>query len=85
MKDRGLSVEFEFPTKDDYMCFCYTSGTTGDPKGVKMTHNMVMTCVNKPEPFHGLYGEGDAYLSYLPVAHSYEILIFTECIYRKMR
>ena len=85
VEDKGLNIELQMPDKDDYMCFCYTSGTTGDPKGVKMTHYMVMTAVNKPEPFHGLYGAGDSYLSYLPVAHSYETLIFTECIYRGMR
>ena len=64
VEDKGIKIEYEMPDKDDYMCFCYTSGTTGDPKGVKMTHHMVMTCVNSPKPFHGLYGAGDSYLSY---------------------
>lgn len=26
------------PTRDDCPMFSYTSGTTGDPKGVKLTH-----------------------------------------------
>jgi len=28
------------PTPDDCFMIMYTSGTTGDPKGVKMTHRM---------------------------------------------
>jgi long-subunit acyl-CoA synthetase (AMP-forming) len=31
------------PTPDDCFMFSYTSGTTGDPKGVKLTHKMIMT------------------------------------------
>jgi long-subunit acyl-CoA synthetase (AMP-forming) len=27
---------------DDVFMFSYTSGTTGDPKGVKLTHKMVL-------------------------------------------
>jgi len=29
------------PKKDDVYMLSYTSGTTGNPKGVKLTHNMV--------------------------------------------
>lgn len=32
------------PTMDDCYMFSYTSGTTGDPKGVKLTHKMIMQC-----------------------------------------
>ena len=28
---------------DDVVALSYTSGTTGDPKGVKLTHKMLMT------------------------------------------
>jgi len=33
------------PTTDDCPMFSYTSGTTGDPKGVKLTHKMLVSCV----------------------------------------
>jgi len=29
---------------DDCCTFSYTSGTTGDPKGVKLTHKMLVQC-----------------------------------------
>lgn len=29
---------------DDIFMFSYTSGTTGDPKGVKVTHKMIIQC-----------------------------------------
>lgn len=31
-------------TCDDTCMFSYTSGTTGDPKGVKLTHKMLVQC-----------------------------------------
>ena len=34
--------EFTYPENDDLYMFSYTSGTTGDPKGVKITHNKMM-------------------------------------------
>ena len=33
---------FVKPDRFDSYIFSYTSGTTGDSKGVKMTHNMIM-------------------------------------------
>ena len=29
---------------EDAFMFSYTSGTTGDPKGVKVTHKMIISC-----------------------------------------
>lgn len=33
---------FEYPTKDDVYIFSYTSGTTGDSKGVKLSHKNIV-------------------------------------------
>jgi len=32
------------PTPDTAYMFSYTSGTTGNPKGVKLTHKMMVSC-----------------------------------------
>ena len=32
------------PGPDDTYMLSYTSGTTGDPKGVKLTHKMILGC-----------------------------------------
>jgi len=52
----------------------YTSGTTGDPKGVKLSHKMVMQCAESVNSRLGTmrFNESDCYISYLPAAHSFE-------------
>ena len=69
------------PTSDQCSAFSYTSGTTGDPKGVKLTHKMLVQAqyavwvraqqkeLNK---FTDAIDETDTYISYLPAAHSFE-------------
>jgi len=73
------------PKPDDCPMFSYTSGTTGDPKGVKMTHLMQVSAVascNVTNKFNspGAMGPEDTYISYLPSAHSFEALLFTNAI-----
>lgn len=67
------------PTTDDCLSFSYTSGTTGDPKGVKLSHKMLTqmaTAVNtrcSKDPIT----EADSYISYLPGAHVFEQAMMT--------
>ena len=66
------------------MMFSYTSGTTGDPKGVKLTHKMLLMSATSFNLRQGglALGEGDSYLSYLHLAHSFEQALFAmACIY----
>ncbi len=56
---------------DDLSSFVYTSGTTGDPKGVMLSHNnfasnavVAQTCVD--------VGPDDKFLSFLPLSHVFE-------------
>ncbi|KFM80190.1 Long-chain-fatty-acid--CoA ligase 1, partial [Stegodyphus mimosarum] len=65
------------PSPSDIATICYTSGTTGDPKGVMLTHfNLIVTATAKI--FHlgeAAPGKGDSYLSFLPLAHMMERII----------
>ena len=74
------------PGPDDCPMFSYTSGTTGDPKGVKLTHQMLVgtaaavkisTEFNNPG---GGISPSDTYISYLPSAHSFEAALFATSI-----
>ncbi|NP_001310697.1 long chain acyl-CoA synthetase 7, peroxisomal [Ricinus communis] len=59
------------PKPEDVATICYTSGTTGTPKGVVLTHGSLIASVA------GFclaikFNPSDIYISYLPLAHIYE-------------
>jgi len=56
------------PRPDNIAVICYTSGSTGDAKGVMLTHaNMVANVCGELAA-----NSSDVYLSYLPLAHMFE-------------
>ena len=76
-KGRGKSIPSQDPKADDIYMFSYTSGTTGDPKGVKLSHKMILGCgyatnQHLVNAAGGNLTEHDTYVSYLPAAHSFE-------------
>ncbi|OAY42281.1 hypothetical protein MANES_09G167400v8 [Manihot esculenta] len=61
-----------FPPKpEDVATICYTSGTTGTPKGVVLTHGNLIASVAGLSLALKFY-PSDIYISYLPLAHIYE-------------
>ncbi|CBH14145.1 fatty acyl CoA synthetase 2 [Trypanosoma brucei gambiense DAL972] len=77
--DNGrLSDEpLRIPTDNDQVAFImYTSGTTGDPKGVIHTHGSLISgvtaCADYVNELIGPYEEGESYCAYLPLAHIFE-------------
>lgn len=65
--------------KDDVCVVCYTSGTTGLPKGAMLTHAGTIATVCSADLILGKggcqIGPEDILISYLPLAHMYERLL----------
>jgi long-chain acyl-CoA synthetase len=58
-------------TRDHLATILFTSGTTGEPKGVMLTHgNLLSNC--EAVLAHVDVGPGDKTLSFLPLSHSFE-------------
>uniref|UniRef100_A0A672J4X3 Long-chain-fatty-acid--CoA ligase n=1 Tax=Salarias fasciatus TaxID=181472 RepID=A0A672J4X3_SALFA len=79
-KGCGVHVQAlqEPPAPDDLSIVCFTSGTTGNPKGVMLTHGNVVA------DFSGFLkvtdkvifpNQDDCLISFLPLAHMFERLI----------
>ena len=76
-KEKGSNINLKKPEPEDICIINYTSGTTGLPKGVKVSHNSIVVNTDVIEVI-GLYPTpNDIYLSYLPYAHIMETLIIT--------
>ncbi|KAI3946070.1 hypothetical protein MKX01_024826 [Papaver californicum] len=72
--------------KSDICTIMYTSGTTGDPKGVLLTNEVIMAEVLATD--HMLFvtdkavSEEDSYFSFLPLAHVFDQIMENYCIYK---
>lgn len=61
------------PSKSDILTIMYTSGTTGMPKGVMLSHKNIVSTISMMDltPSISLTSE-DVHLCYLPLAHIFE-------------
>lgn len=69
------------PTADTVCTFCYTSGTTGDPKGAMLTHKNMIADLYGAQISNIRFYPHDVHLSYLPLAHVFERIVLASALY----
>ncbi|PIC24886.1 hypothetical protein B9Z55_018028 [Caenorhabditis nigoni] len=74
------------PKPETIYVICHTSGTTGRPKGVEMSHGSLLAAVSGiftswTIAYKWKFGQEDTYFSFLSLAHIYEHLMQTLAIY----
>ncbi|KAG9143162.1 hypothetical protein Leryth_021368 [Lithospermum erythrorhizon] len=80
----GKDKHFDLPVKkkSDICTIMYTSGTTGDPKGVLISNNSIVALIAGVKCLLASVNEAlnanDVYISYLPLAHIFDRVI-EEC------
>ncbi|KAI9315645.1 hypothetical protein BX666DRAFT_2019760 [Dichotomocladium elegans] len=75
-------VEVVRPSGNDISCIMYTSGSTGNPKGVILTHgNVVAGVAGVCRMLQHLVEANDTMMAYLPLAHVLEFLVENLCIF----
>ena len=70
--------DLEISNPDTIMTICYTSGTTGDPKGVMLSQrNLISVLETVIRDSSVPIDENDGHISYLPLAHIFERMVIS--------
>lgn len=79
-KPENLAVDRKQPEPADIAVIMYTSGSTGIPKGVMISHGNIMAGITGMAERIPNLNETDTYIGYLPLAHVLELSAELVCI-----
>lgn len=76
MGKKATDIERKNPKPEDLLCIMYTSGSTGPPKGVVMSHENLVAGVAGPSVCVGrdIATPEDRVVAFLPLAHIFEMM-----------
>ena len=72
-KENTKKFSIDKKNNDDEACIIYTSGTSGKPKGVVLTHKSILANLEGSiDVFNKSPLKNERFISFLPLSHSYE-------------
>ncbi|KAI8092336.1 uncharacterized protein B0P05DRAFT_525842 [Gilbertella persicaria] len=74
--------ESRTPEPEDLCCIMYTSGSTGNPKGVMLSHKNIVAAIAGVNTILGhIVTDHDSMMAYLPLAHVLEFVVENLCVF----